>query len=803
MWYTTYRFPITLATEPLSFKDEHFEEKLIRTKIYDHCDQLIETIHGHSGKFWVTSEESGYGKSTILNYITRSLLKRLDELRTLPFLVSTESQKNPSEVITVVQRGMILWLLDLDTILDEFSEHWKNPASLQAILEELRSHKDELSRLRTKAFTVSAEETELGFWNAMRILDKLATKQIFTKHVLLIDEIDKLDDDELGFFFSRNQKLFERLYSEHNFVCFFSGQRSWADRIHSGTEYTYYHGQLLGAKPLVETREVQRLVVAQLSGPPLYMRQPDIPWEEEGYSELRRITGGIPRRIINRVSEVMNYSSQQKTDHIDDKIVKDAVSRGQYQKISKYLSDHFELYQRLKRSCADGSFPLMPEIYRAYSHRVHIDLDNDTAARTREIGSELDDQEWKRKISYLIRNSFLSTVNDYRVLDSESCSFFNYLDKLEVSYSSVPDILKELLVQPSVITNTEPDYYSALDRVFQIKIGWVTEQEAFETFVDTADVNNYFVSKYSSEATKEARRKFDEIFSSFLLRRADLLALGSEFRKIGSTEDSGPIQLLVELTNDKNLVDKFLTISTFKEINQFDTEELSNFVDDLLKFLANRKKVHIMAIEVKNEKTRSELFDVLQLPQDTRNRIQFFLSESIKASKPSLLKELLAAIVEDICKIAEEPPEIQIYPETPYSNLIKVRGLFRSLSGEVSTLDRDLDDKGFQFLFSIDPSKVSSLRILTFSRVGKDFSKEAKAFSSEFMQKGVRVEIRSSEELPNDAHARYLIDNSKAMKIPPLNIITRKLEEILPHDRRTCIRYFEKYWELARVVSFA
>ena len=57
----------------------------------------------------------------------------------------------------------------------------------------------------------------------IKVLNPWRKKGIFTKYVLLIDEMDKLPPEEVLNFLGASQKLFEKIYDEYGFVAFLTG----------------------------------------------------------------------------------------------------------------------------------------------------------------------------------------------------------------------------------------------------------------------------------------------------------------------------------------------------------------------------------------------------------------------------------------------------------------------------------------------------------------------------------------------------------------------------------------------------
>ena len=140
-------------------------------------------------------------------------------------------------------------------------------------------------------------------------------------------------------------------------------------------------------------------------------------------------------------------------------------------------------------------------------------------------------------------------------------------------------------------------------------------------------------------------------------------------------------------------------------------------------------------------------------------------------------------------------------PGKPYQNIRNFEELVAGLRGSINILDVFFDDRAIAVLPELDHQNVNQLRIL----MGPDhlddrFKVRANAFVVEQKTKNIDVHFRVLQ--PEDAgsiHDRYIIDDSKAYNIPPLNNIHRKLADIkLLEDRKRTFEYFEIYWNHSR-----
>ncbi|MEM3405170.1 MAG: hypothetical protein QXZ01_02465 [Candidatus Micrarchaeaceae archaeon] len=141
--------------------------------------------------------------------------------------------------------------------------------------------------------------------------------------------------------------------------------------------------------------------------------------------------------------------------------------------------------------------------------------------------------------------------------------------------------------------------------------------------------------------------------------------------------------------------------------------------------------------------------------------------------------------------------EIAINPSTPYSNLMKMREeLFLGLRGDVKIIDKHFNSAAIANLYRLIQGNRS---IKSISILGSDemldghFEKNFNDFSGELAGKGISVDFMlMSSENALAQHERIIFDDSKAFKIPPLNIINKKSEHITRLSRSDASRRYEE-----------
>jgi hypothetical protein len=128
---------------------------------------------------------------------------------------------------------------------------------------------------------------------------------------------------------------------------------------------------------------------------------------------------------------------------------------------------------------------------------------------------------------------------------------------------------------------------------------------------------------------------------------------------------------------------------------------------------------------------------------------------------------------------------MRIEPNAPYSNLVRLReGIFSKLHGEVRIVDKHFNSDAIANLHRLletNLNKINKLEILT-SREMFDvkFQENYTDFKNELKNAGVELDFMlMSNEDAVAQHERFIFDDERAYKIPPLNIINKKSEHIV------------------------
>jgi hypothetical protein len=819
-WYKFYKIPITLPTEPLSYDGPYFEKLFIRTKIYDELDPYLEEIKTQQGKFWVTSKGSGYGKSTFLNYIMRFFYKKMDKLATLPLFIRIGGSGSEVDVRKRFFREFLQQLLSVDENLKKFEKDVSQVLTIQ-ILKEFNKYRAQIKELSDQIPTLSIDELERKFWQACEVLKIWKSLSIFNRFVLLIDEMDKLPE-EATLFLSRGQTIFERLYNDFDVIVFFSSEFSWVSRLHAGTEYTYYRGKTFETPPLLDINDVKSLVESRLNSPPLYMQIKDIPWTGEGYSELRKLTDGQPRSMLNLAAQVMNDAARAQIGVIKPGQIHGTLTKQLIPKVREYLGMHYATYEKFIKAKQIKWWDKILIVYYSFSYRHEIPkvIDENQDKRTQILGFEVNDKDWQSCIEALLRVECLNDKKITRALAPDMVDFFKFLESHQAQIQLLSELLSAMSIEPRALKEVveEPDYFYAIDRAFEIKShDWLDEEELFKWFYDTTGVTDFFKQDCTVDPVTKAKTVFKRKLRSFL-----------------DDEDHASTLLTIE-ENGKKLFRRrpnFIAMESFNSIKDFGKEIIDGFIGILeskrpIERIADGKDVVEKIISllykkiglespgkilVDNYNARLDIYDRVKIPLPLVRRIEQFREEADSPSpNEDIVKANFKAAVEGLAsfyrKIESPGKEISMEYGKNYANLQKIKEWLGHAEGEIKILDKHFDEKALDNIYSaLDPSKITSLKILCYSHVSKKLRKEYFDFKKEMTQKGMNVQIFVLTDTDaSKPHDRYTIIVASGRKEiynhPPMNAIIEKIGDIKKLSDESVkekLQIFDEFWSHAR-----
>lgn len=664
-WHTRYKFPVSFPTEPVNWFDPRFKHLFIRTKMYDELDSYLANIRSQFGKFWVSSPSGGFGKSTMLHYITRELYLKTLDWKALPFHLYV-SEKTYASVEHVFIKDFLDELSKLDQNLRKACRVLEIdlPDEIgRTVIKGFNKHKKGIERFRADLPTMDVRKLEAKFYEAMeKVLQPWKNSGIFSKYVLLIDEMDKLDPVDVLTFLSGNQHLFEQLYDEYGFVVFLSGHRSWVEKIREGTEYSYYQGKIFRLPPFVDPADVKQLVETRLTQC-LFMVPADNPWITTGYEKLQDVTGGAPRKILQLATEVMNQAYHKKVAKIGSGIVEDALIKEEYvEQARNYLASHYQTYMKLKQALTRKVADLLYIFYDTPKHQISKEYDRNLAARTRYLGIELSDDEWNDKIKTLVHLECLQDREAVRELSADITRLFDQFSGYPAMIQKViPRVIRELReIKPIAREIPPPEYMTIIKRCLDISPNkWFSEEEIFDWFFNSVGVQAYIKQRKTRDQERLGRRIFSREFKKYLVEdQLNLMIFDEDSKKFYRRLPVGMSKADYEQAKklrSKEVIDSFINLVIRSSAYDWNIiKRLDAFVEEILKKICLLKMVKF-EYGILRKKKRHELFRRLELASDLRRHINFYIRESKEALPATgIIKETIQAITFSLAEIYDQ-----------------------------------------------------------------------------------------------------------------------------------------------------
>lgn len=659
-----YKFPITIPKGPLTYDDANFDSLFVRLSVYNELDKYIFNIQDHCGTFWVSSPGGGFGKSTMLNYITRQLFIRIGELRALPFYVKLEL--GPSGDL---EYAFIKGFLEaVAQIPNGLSLSPGLPPDIERIRREVFVKKREGIRVFLRELPKrTSGELKVLFRQCLDSLDKLLKIGRFNKYVLLIDEMDKIDPDSVLRFLGRNQHLFEKLYYKHGFVAFIAGHRPWVEQIHGTTEYSFFQGRIFRLRPIIDIRDVKRLIDSRLTIYRPYMRPEEIPFTDEAYKKIRELARGNPRQIIRLAEFILNRAYEERLPSIGSGFIdKIAVEDRLIEQMVLYLRDNYETLEKIRRATDEDVDDILYAIYDfSPSHEIpKYPYDSNADARIRHLGLELTDKDWREGLSKLLRFGCIEDVGSkYKI----SNDVVNFLDKISLEdypidkSKIVPLLVRKLMdmfpPEKHIHEPSEEVFLDAIDRAFAIHPNmWLTEDKILECFRDTTAIILYIKSKYHGRDFMEVSEKlFKKYLKRYLKKKAEHLAIWCLdghllYRKLPEQVSMSDFKRLC-CTEDIDIVNRYIHLVIKDDYKKEDIICADYLIEKLILILGAVEGVYLDS-DFLRRRRRYTVFRQIGLPDDVKRLLRAYL-DLTKSEEFStrLIKPLIQNITLKICDL--------------------------------------------------------------------------------------------------------------------------------------------------------
>lgn len=691
-WYESAKYPFNFPLGPISFDSDDFDRLFVRTKICDDIDKYLKNIRNLHGFHWIASEGGGYGKSTMLQYIARSLVSQLPHAISFPLIVHVSGDRNDIPIRAAFIQDFLREFLSIGELLQlqepERGNSWDRDG-LDFVRREFAEYKEKVRSLRDQVFELDRGSLEQKLHNLVdNALKDWTVRGV--RIVLLIDEIDKLSTVEVESFLGKNQKLFEKL-ADLNTVFFITGHRSWVDSIHSGTEYSYYKGEIFDIPPFIDVEDIRKLVETRQTQY-LLIHPYESPWTDKGLERLREITNGIPRRTIGLASKVLNYAYDQEVIQIGPSVVTSTIVKSEgNREILKWLKERPHVFAKLKNAISTKVDSTLPVFYDNPNHAVPKSLDDELSQRTAHLKVENSDREWKEKIETLLRIECLRDRRIMRRLDDDIIEFFRLIDSKNIPLPYFPQIVDMLETEPEIrSTETEPpNFRDACRRGFRVSgSDWLTEDQIYRYFKATTNVEVYLKGLYGDSWDERVKEYFRRYWDS--MRDDSDIAVTFEnstqyFRELprGVSRDEYDT---ISAVGSRRIVDSYLELAN-GDSERFRDVALSS-IEELFGKLCELKKVSWGKDYLDDAGKVDAICGKLGLEDNDRWRIEQLLREfAMDRLNPSIIADLARDALKRLSDFYLTEKQLRGGPERGRGFEARVRELVRSFGDGDIALD--------------------------------------------------------------------------------------------------------------------
>lgn len=376
----------------------------------------------------------GFGKSTLLNYITFCLFSNLDSQRVLPVygsLLGTAS--NEKELEFIFFRSLLESLFNVPSDMQRFPSKEKFTEAQKQLTDAKEEYKMELKKLGQ----VSPEYIYAAFENQMEHLAKT-----FDKIAFLIDGLDKQETDVVVKFLRNTQERMNTLVSKYNCVFFDAADPSWRETLET-KEFSGVRGVPINLH-VWTADEVEALVRKRLETIGIYQ----LPFERKALEILVEDFQGNPREILQYATTLLHFAAKEHIATIGPGLARKIVwSNGSKEKFFNQITSDSDVryaFEKLKTIYTDRQMiNILVATYNQRGQRLFKNLNYEGRSS---IGITLTDDSFQKSLSILLTKGCLKTskMPNCLELEEDMKKFFDFVTKLGESLVALPVVLSEL-----------------------------------------------------------------------------------------------------------------------------------------------------------------------------------------------------------------------------------------------------------------------------------------------------------------------------------------------------------------------
>lgn len=473
-WDTS--FDLSRGGVELSFrKNEDMVNLLVETKEIKKINKTISNI----GKSSISSRyhivgTRGIGKSTILNHITYSLFKNINDNNILPVhstMIGTA--KDEKELEFIFFKNLLESIFDLPDDFKLFNVDKKYGTLNSKIMEAEIEYKTIIKRIGS----ISFEFVYNAFENQLSHL-----KIYFNKVIFLIDGLDKQDTEIVLKFLRSTQERFNTIITKYNCILIDSADPSWRDTL--GTkEFSGVRGVPINLRGWT-VNEVEALINQRLSNIGIFIN----PFDIKAIEILVKDFQGNCREILQYSTSLLHYAATQNIKTIGPGIAREIIwnDNAKDKFFNKIITDNEMRYAFEKLEYIYNDRQMMNILIAIFSQKnKYLSILLPYKDRS-SIGITLTDKQYAQKIGILINKGCMrrSKIKDHIELENDIYGLIEYADNLQQSIIALPAILSTL---ESEIKKTYPSpkgkirISDEIENIFQRNSDkWLTYEQIIE-----------------------------------------------------------------------------------------------------------------------------------------------------------------------------------------------------------------------------------------------------------------------------------------------------------------------------------
>lgn len=514
-WYLNWDASFDLAKGgiELSFRNhEDMSHLLVQTSSTRLVDNIIGRVEAQTvGPRYHILGSRGFGKSTLLNYMTFGLFNNLPSKLVLPVYASIFGTASSEEELTFIFfRSLLESLFDVPASLENF----KLKQKFAEVYRQLASARTEYKQELKDSHKVSIEYIYAAFENQLEHL-----KKQFHRLAFLVDGLDKQDTNLVLKFFRNTQERLNNLIAKYDIIFVDSADPSWRETL--GTkEFSGVRGLQIYLRGW-NVAEVDALVRTRLHTFGIFQ----MPFESKSIEMMVEDFQGNPREILQYCTTLLHYGAAEHIEIIGSGITREIVwSEGSKDKFYRFIIDDANAriaFEKLKTVYSERQmFNILTAIYNQRNKRLSINLDYEERSS---VGITVTDDQYKRFLDVLlIRGCISAKMHSFVELSNDILSLFDFVSGLDESLVALPVILGslEFRIDTAIeLPKTTVAIKQEIENVFQKHPNkWISYKQCSDILLSNprkrVEITEYFVDNINKKLSQTINLTLYELLTS-------------------------------------------------------------------------------------------------------------------------------------------------------------------------------------------------------------------------------------------------------------------------------------------------